>query len=903
MSATPDLGVIDAYRIVRELGKGGMGVVYEALQTEPVRRSVALKVLRSHGGGKEEAARFSAEQQALALMDHPGIAKVFDAGTTDDGRRWFAMELVAGLSLTDYADHQRLDLSQRIALFARVCHAVQHAHQKGIIHRDLKPSNVLVAEQDSGPAPKVIDFGIAKAMGLRLTEETLVTQFGAVIGTPAYMSPEQAEGTTLDIDTRSDVYSLGVMLYELLVGCLPVDPHATGYAGFIAYLKTPDTDPPTPSNRYTTLDPERQGITAQNRGTSPGRLRERLSGDLDWIVMAALEKDRNRRYDSAGALAADLERYLHREPVSARPPSAAYQLRKFVSRNRVMVGAVALVIIALALGAVAATVQMVRARREATTASQVSDFMERLFTQSDPNETRGRQVTVREVLDRAATQIDTSLTSQPLVQARLMRSIGMAYVGLGMFGEARPLLSGALDRTERDGGDALEVATLQGDFGYLLTFLARFDEADSLLRRAFDTFRDHLGYGDTHTATTLSNLVFNALRSQRRIPEADSMLREALPAEIAGLGADDPAVGLSAYMHCWALRDLGHRVAADSACEASLELLKRSRGADAPQVAYNTLALGHARRALGQYAAARDAYREALALNRRLYTGDHPEIAYALQGLSIAYRYDGYPDSALTYANEAYAMLHRIFDTTSTELAGGLSALADALTDLRRFDEAAARYREAATIDSTTLGPDSWRFSIRIGDLGTMELQRGNVDRAYALHQRTLAIARHQVQAGSPRLIFPLTNAAHSAYRRGDFGQAEKLLREALAIARRVPDDYPLEYASVQTDLARLLTDMGHSDEACALADSGRTGFVRTVGPGNWRSAMAETVLGWCLARAGDRLEGERDVREGLKRLEAARLPGDLYRRDAARYLAEIAASASAGSGHLQSRR
>jgi len=897
VSAVPDLETIDSYRIVRQLGQGGMGVVYEALQTTPVRRNVALKVLRSFGSEGEATARFSAEQQALALMDHPSIAKVFDAGITDDGRNWFAMELVAGPSITEYADAQGLDLAQRIRLFASVCRAVQHAHQKGVIHRDLKPSNVLVAEQDGGPAPKVIDFGIAKAVGLRLTEQTLVTQFGAVIGTPAYMSPEQAEGTSLDIDTRADVYSLGVMLYELLVGCLPVDPQDTGYAGFIAYLKTPDTDPPTPSSRYTTLDAERQGATAQKRGTSPGRLREHLAGDLDWIVMTALEKDRNRRYDSAGALAADLERYLRREPVSARPPSAAYQFRKFVSRNRVMMGAAVLVVLALTVGVVVSTVQMVRARREAAIASQVSDFMAGLFSQSDPNETRGRQVTVREVLDRAAAQIDTGLAAQPLVQARLMQSIGMAYVGLGLFSDARPLLAGSLDRTERHGGDALAVATLQADLGYLLTFLSEFDEADSLLRRALVTMQRRFGDGDARTVTTLSNLAFNALRSQRRLVETEAMVREALPVAIAGLGAQDPAVGLAAFMHCWTLRDLGRRVAADSACEASLRMLERSRGEDAPQVAYNTLAVGHARRALGRYAEAREAYRRALALNRRLYTGDHAEIGYALQGLSIAYRYEGNTDSALAYARESLAVLSRVFDSTSTERAGALNALADVLTDLRRFDEAAAQYHAAAVIDSGVLGPDSWRFSTRIGDLGTMELQRGNVDRADVLHQRTLAIARRLVEPASPRLIGPLTNAGASAYRHGDLERAEALLREALADARQVPDDYPVEYATVETDLARLLTDLDRTDEACALADSGHARFVRTLGDANWRSGMAETVLGRCLARVRRRAEGERHLREGLERLEAGRLPGDLYRRDAIDYLGEVGITASAGSG------
>ena len=263
--SSPDLATIGPYRVIRRLGEGAKGTVYEAEQSTPVRRTVAVKILRSSGSGPEDALRFAAEQQALALMDHPGIAKVFDAGTEADGRQWFAMELVHGLPLIEFADSERLDIGERVRLLVRVCRAVQHAHQKGVIHRDLKPSNVLVAIEDGVAAPKVIDFGVAKAVGLRLTEETLLTQFGSIVGTPAYMSPEQAEGTVFAIDTRADVYSLGVILYELLVGCLPVDPRISGYPDFIAYLKDADREAPAPATRFGQLPAEQQERSSRAR--------------------------------------------------------------------------------------------------------------------------------------------------------------------------------------------------------------------------------------------------------------------------------------------------------------------------------------------------------------------------------------------------------------------------------------------------------------------------------------------------------------------------------------------------------------------------------------------------------------------------------------------------------------
>jgi serine/threonine protein kinase/WD40 repeat protein len=356
------LVIAGKYKLVEPIGEGGMGTVYMARQTEPVRRLVALKLIKPGMDSRQVLARFEAERQALALMDHPNIAKVLDAGTTETGRPYFVMELVKGVPLTRFCDKHRLTPRQRLELFVPVCQAVQHAHQKGVIHRDLKPGNILVALYDGKPVPKVIDFGVAKAMGPQLTEHTLVTGFGAVVGTPEYMSPEQAELNQLDIDTRSDIYALGVLLYELLAGSPPFTRMELEKAGMLEMLRViRERESPKPSMRLSTAD----GLPtlAANRGTEPAKLTRLVRGELDWIVMKALEKDRNRRYETANGLAHDIERYLNDQPVQACPPSAWYRFRKFARRNKGVLASVGLVAFALVTGTVVSAWQAIRATK------------------------------------------------------------------------------------------------------------------------------------------------------------------------------------------------------------------------------------------------------------------------------------------------------------------------------------------------------------------------------------------------------------------------------------------------------------------------------------------------------------------------------------------------------------
>jgi serine/threonine protein kinase len=438
-------GTIGPYRLLEQLGEGGMGEVWLAEQTRPIRRQVALKIIKAGMDTAQVVRRFEAERQALALMDHPAIAKVFDAGATELGRSYFVMEYVRGESVTAYCDRQRLTIRDRLHLFLHICEGVQHAHQKGIIHRDLKPSNILVTMQDDQPVPKIIDFGVAKAMSRPLTEHTLYTALSGFVGTVEYMSPEQAEMGGADIDTRTDVYALGILLYELLTGVLPFDRDTFAAKPVDEIRRTiREVDPARPSTRIVQLGTTVADVGARRR-IETSRLRNALRGDLDWITMKALEKDRARRYGSISDFGADIKRYLTHQPVAAGPPSAVYRSRKFIQRHRLAVSIAAGLVIMLASVAIITAVQAQRlgrerdranaearrANQEAAAARQVTDFLIGLFKVSDPSEARGNALTAREILDNGARQIEKNLKAQPEVRARLQATIGTVYTNLG----------------------------------------------------------------------------------------------------------------------------------------------------------------------------------------------------------------------------------------------------------------------------------------------------------------------------------------------------------------------------------------------------------------------------------------------------------------------------------------
>jgi serine/threonine protein kinase len=519
--------IIGRYKLLERIGEGGFGVVYMAEQQQPVRRKVALKVVKPGMDSHRVLARFEAERQALAMMDHANIAKVHDAGTTENGRPYFVMELVQGVPITEYCDQCSLPTRERLELFVTVCQAVQHAHQKGVIHRDIKPTNVLVAIQDGQPAPKIIDFGVAKAIGQQLTEHTLMTAFAQIVGTPLYMSPEQAELSPLGVDTRSDIYSLGVLLYELLTGSTPLDKerlHAASYDELRRIIR--EEEPPRPSARISTLAADLATTVAEHRRTDARRLRQTVRGELDWIVMKCLEKERNRRYETPNSLARDIEHYLNDEAVQACPPSLAYRLKKFVRRNKVAAAFVVLLLVGLAtLGMSniaikrerdAKTAALVQATSESARANATSNWMHSMLSYPFPDEVTNSAYTVRELLDDSVTRLDEEATEAPDIQAAIRSFVGRSYWHLGLHDHAVQQLRQALKlRRQAFGSNHVLVADSLLELANVLPEQGKFSEAESCVREAVSLYermdsRHHL------TGSLAEALYVTALLQLRR---------------------------------------------------------------------------------------------------------------------------------------------------------------------------------------------------------------------------------------------------------------------------------------------------------------------------------------------------------------------------------------------------
>jgi serine/threonine protein kinase len=554
--------MIGPYKLLEPIGEGGYGTVFMAEQTSPLHRKVALKIIKAGMDTRQVIARFEAERQALALMDHPNIAKVFDAGMTDTGRPYFVMELVKGMPITKYCDAHHIEPRQRLELFMQVCQAVQHAHQKGIIHRDIKPNNVLVAQYDGNPVPKVIDFGVAKATGQALTDLTMFTGFGDVIGTLEYMSPEQAEVNQLDVDTRSDIYSLGVLLYELLTGTTPLEHKRVMKGGLLEMLRVVrEEEPPRPSMRLSMTE-QLPSISA-NRGVEPKKLSGLVKGELDWIVMKALEKDRGRRYETASGFATDLRRYLDDEAVQACPPSTRYRFRKFARRNKAALTTAALVCVVLLLGTVISSWQAIRATRaeraaaaeakraktEEATAQAVIDFLNRdllgqthqvPYDRYDEPRSELRLVTV---LDRAARALEGRFPDQPLVEASLRQTIGKSYTDLDDSGRAILHFQRAVELRRAQLGED-HPATLVS-----LEALGLTRKDPDLMTRVVEARRRVLGRD--HPNTLRSLFILGLVTRQKGDPaRAIQIWRETLEAQRRVLGEADDNTAWT--MHCLA---------------------------------------------------------------------------------------------------------------------------------------------------------------------------------------------------------------------------------------------------------------------------------------------------------------------------------------------------------------
>ncbi len=756
---TPDR--VGAYRILDKLGEGGFGLVYRAEQEEPVRREVALKLLKRGMDSEQIVARFDAERQALAVMDHPGIATVFDAGTTDDGRPYFVMELVRGVPLTDHVERNGLDVERRLQLFLDVCAAVQHAHNKGVIHRDLKPSNLLVAETDGEALPRVIDFGIAKAVSPDGSGEVQLTQADQFMGTPAYMSPEQAVGAA-SVDTRSDVYSLGVVLYEMLTGELPFDLEkaaSSGRAEVVRVLR--EEEPPRPSTRVT-------GSAAADRRERASRLR----GDLDWIVMRALEKEPERRYETVGALAADVRRHLAFEPVVAGPPSTRYRLSKFVRRNRAAVAAGVVVLVGLAIGLAVSIHATQRATEAAREAQAINDFLVDLISQADPWQSGG-QVSVRTALDRSRGVIDESFRNQPRAAGNVRFAIAEAYQKLGDFEAAARTLEESLNRLRGELGED-DVLVLEAEFEQALMLVAQdsLEVAAPRLEAVHGRILDVLGpdhalagrswTGQAQLATQLGDL-----------EQADDAYREALT-----LLADHPELDPVTFEHAlkglgWVALLQGNVDRADSCFTAVRALLDDDLGARHPRILEIRVLQGYVTMDRQRTEAADELFRELIVDLVDVLGEEHPlTMAARSSHTSILTRLEKYEE-----ATESSYAVWKAYEAAQGEThSNTLITKADYgenLATIGRTDESKRILHEVLETRLERFGPEHREVAVTYGKLHVPYLESGDREQAVVYLEKAIELQR-EASGGelTPDLRTNLNAAASSYVRLGRFQDA-----------------------------------------------------------------------------------------------------------------------------------
>jgi serine/threonine protein kinase/tetratricopeptide (TPR) repeat protein len=837
-------GRIGPYKLLQRIGEGGFGIVWMAEQEIPMRRRVAVKVIKSGMDTREVIARFETERQALAMMDHPNIARVFDAGETTTGRPYFVMELVRGIPITKYCDENSLSTEARLRLFAAVCNGVQHAHQKGVIHRDLKPSNILVTLHDGVPFPKIIDFGIAKATEARLTDKTLFTQFHAFLGTPAYTSPEQMEMSGLDVDTRSDIYSLGVLLYELLAGGPPFDPETLIKSGLDAMRRTiRDVNPPRPSQRVRTLPGELRTTIAQQRGTDGTKLLGRLRGDLDGIVMHCLEKDRTRRYETANDLAADVRRHLSNEPVIARPASAAYRCSKFVRRNRLAFAAGIAVVLSLVAGLVLASVSLQReqaarireaalrkeadlnathANAAAAKSVEVARFMNEMLSGAGPSVAMGRDPSLlREIADSTARRLETELQSQPEVAADLRDTLGGIYLALGETTSAEKILRPAVEvHRALIGNDSAETANSL----HLLCLALRTrnpPEAEAIGQEAL-ALRKKI-FGETHPlyADTLYELA-QVPTPSRTTAEMRAMLEQVLAIRLRAFGEEHPAVAQAiAGLGSVAQQDLDHKEGARLQ-EQALAMRRRLFGNEHPEVAQSLAALGDCYAPeLDRRQDAVAAYREAFTLRRKLLGDQHPKVAIPFLGMSGQLSPQTASPEQIAVVRDFVATQRQILPRDSVRLAPLLLALAPlepATATGSNSNEALVREARALLETSRMHGE---RFDPEIINammiFGWSKVVGNVPQEGLAMAEETVKLAQATFGAEAPGTMIPIHTLAWTDLSLGRQADAIPQFEKAVRLFRsRYGNNHPVMLLN-EAALAECYRAVGRNEDAREL--------------------------------------------------------------------------------------
>jgi serine/threonine protein kinase/lipopolysaccharide biosynthesis regulator YciM len=731
---------IGPYKLLRVLGEGGMGIVYLAEQEEPIKRQVALKVIKPGMDSKRVIARFEAERQVLALLDHPNIAHIYDAGMTDSDRPYFVMEYVEGLTITEHCDRHKLTIEDRLNLFRQVCLAVHHAHQKGIIHRDIKSSNIIVSMQDDKAVPKIIDFGVAKAISQSLIEKSLLTENGQLFGTPEYMSPEQADMANEDIDTRADVYSLGVLLYVLLTGVLPFDS-ATFREGGIEQIRkvVRETDPKTPSTRLSSLGEQAEKV-AQSRQMEVVALTKCLHRELEWIPLKAMRKERAERYRSASEFVDDIENYLKGDPLIAGPPSTIYRLKKLVRRNRALVIGIAAVLAVLAVGVVVSTIlaigqahALAEAERQAKISETVSSFLrDDLLGSLEPDRSGGRDVTVRSILDNAMENLG-KFKNEPLVEASLRDTIGWTYRELGELKVAKPHLERAVKlRREQLGAEHPDTLHSVRRLGGLYWSQGRYKESAKLLEKALLISQRVLGIEHITTLGITQGLA-TAYIEIGRYDEAEQFYLKCIPIAQRMPGEKNEwslhmLAGLGITYECQGRYDEAER--------QFIELLRLREGfwddENIHTLQYKGL-LARVYRKQKRYIEAESLYLEILPIQRKVDGDEHWRTLRSMNGLAQVYTHLGKYNQAEKLFDEAMKSYESVYGREHGDTIRCMNGLAKLYTAQRRFKEAKSLLIEVLEISSRKLGKDHPWTLTTMNNLALIYKEQGLCDEAEPL--------------------------------------------------------------------------------------------------------------------------------------------------------------------------
>jgi serine/threonine protein kinase/uncharacterized protein HemY len=830
--------IISRYRLLEKIGEGGMACVYMAEQKEPIRRKVALKIIKLGMDTKQVIARFEAERQALAMMDHPNIARVLDAGATETGRPYFVMELVKGVSITEYCDKNKLSTPDRLNLFMQVCNAVHHAHQKGIIHRDIKPSNIMVTMHDGQPVPKVIDFGIAKATCMELTEKTLFTRYAQMIGTPEYMSPEQAEMSGLDIDTRTDIYSLGVLLYQLLTGMLPFDPEALRSAGYAEIRRTiVEDEPPRPSTRLSSLGEEAKKV-AESRGTQISLLVERLRKELEWIPLKAIRKDRRRRYRSAAEMSDDVQNYLNGAPLIAGPESKLYRLRKSIHRNRVLVISTCLVLVVLSAGiavstalAISADKSRAEAERQARISQAVSDFLrDDLLGSVDPWTGRTEGTSVISFLDAASKQLEGKFGDEPLIEASIRLTLGSTYWHLGRYKESAKHLKRSLEiRRNQLGNEDFDTLLSMRELGWVYHHLNNHEQAESLLVEALEGMRRTLKEEDGTLLYCMGWLSWVYIQ-QGRLEEAEHLQVEGLEVIKRKLGTEHPWFPSFKYSLGYIYRCQQRYDEAEKLMTEALDISRRTRG-DLGIETLNIIAqLGYLYQNQQHYQDAQRLLTEALEGRRKVYGEEHPDTLITMDSLGWLYRIQGKFEQAEQLLAECYHKSREALGPEHERTLNSMLRLAVVHQQQERYEQAEQLIREALHVSRQKRGEDDSMTAWSLKLLGELYVALKKYDQAQPYFNEALEIRRRIFGEQYPDTMQSMGDVALLYYRLNRIEEAEALGVKGLEIMRRALGEDNPETLGLMHNLGMWYLKVGRDEEAGTMLTKALEGRRRLLG-------------------------------------------------------------------------